>query len=353
MKRLFCTIIALLLCVILLMPLSACTKKATGSIPYWEPDSPAMASIISFVSAVTDEKNDSFVPESERIAVFDMDGTLYGERFPAYFDDWMLIHRLAHDDSYQAAAEDRAWALAAEAALLSGEPEPDSPRSGAQMAAEAFKGFTVEEYRAYVRAFMDEPAVGFEGMTYGEGFFLPMIELVKYLSENDFTVFISSGSERSIVRELTADALSEWIPPYHIIGSTFSLEADGQGDTEGRKYTYKPEDDVKLEGNLVSKNQKMNKVTTIIDEIGAYPLLVFGNSSGDISMAQYAVQHGGRAYMLLCDDTERDYGDPGEAAEFEENCKALGFITISMRDEFETIYRPGAVKTEQALQPAA
>ena len=351
MKRKSITI--LLFFAMLLLPLASCTTKGKVSIPYWGPDSEAVASIVSFVSAVTDEKSESFVPESERIAVFDMDGTLYGERFPTYFDDWMLIHRLAHDGSYRAAAEDRAWALSAEAALLSGEPEPDSPRSGAQMAAEAFKGFTVEEYRAYVRAFMDEPAVGFEGMTYGEGFFLPMVELVKYLSDNGFTVFVSSGSERSTVRELTADVLSEWIPPYHIIGSTFSLEADGQGDTEGRKYTYKPEDDVRLEGNLVSKNQKMNKVTTIIDEIGAYPLLVFGNSSGDISMAQYAVQHGGRAYMLLCDDTERDYGDPEEAAEFEETCKALGFFTISMRDEFETIYLPGAVKAEQALQPAA
>ena len=351
MKRKSITLMLFLL--ILLLSLAACRGNSSAAIPYWEPDSPAMESIISFVSAVTDEKSESFVPENKRIAVFDMDGTLYGERFPTYFDDWLLIHRLAHDSSYQAAAEDRAWALAAEEALLSGEPEPDSPRSGAQMAAEAFKGFTVEEYRAYVRAFMDEPAVGFEGMTYGEGFFLPMVELVKYLSENGFTVFVSSGSERSIVRELTADALSEWIPPYHIIGSTFSLEADGQGDTEGRKYTYKPGDDVRLEGNLVSKNQKMNKVTTIIDEIGAYPLLVFGNSSGDISMAQYAVQHGGRAYMLLCDDTERDYGDLEEAAEFEEICRSLGIFTISMRDEFETIYKQGAVKTEQALQPAA
>ena len=351
MKRKSITLMLFLL--ILLLPLAACRGNSSAAIPYWEPDSPAMESIISFVSAVTDEKSESFVPENERIAVFDMDGTLYGERFPTYFDDWLLIHRLAHDSSYQAAAEDRAWALAAEAALLSGAPEPDSPRSGAQMAAEAFKGFTVEEYRAYVRAFMNEPAVGFEGMTFGEGFFLPMVELVKYLSDNGFTVFISSGSERSIVRELTADALSDRIPPYHIIGSTFSLEATGQGDTEGRKYTYKPGDDVMLGGDLVSKNQKMNKVTTIIDEIGAYPLLVFGNSSGDISMAQYAVQHGGRAYMLLCDDLERDYGDLEEAADFEETCRSLGIFTISMRDEFETIYKQGAVKTEKALQPAA
>ena len=35
-----------------------------------------MASLVSFVHAVSDERSESFVPEEERIAVFDMDGTL-------------------------------------------------------------------------------------------------------------------------------------------------------------------------------------------------------------------------------------------------------------------------------------
>ena len=343
----------MILIVILLLTMTACGKKETESIPYWKTDSPTMASVVSFVEAVTDEKSESFVPEEERIAVFDMDGTLYGELFPTYFDECLLLHRLLHDESYQASPEDRAWAQAAENALLSGEPEPDSPRSSAQMAAEAFQGFTVEEYRTYVRSFMSEPVAGFENMTYAEGFYLPMVALVQYLSEHGFTVFISSGSERSLARELIADELGEWIPPYRVIGSIFSLEASGQGEKEGRKYTYGPDDQVLLEGNLTQKNQRMNKVVTIVDEIGTTPLLVFGNSSGDLSMAQYAVQHGGRAYMLLCDDTLRDYGDPEAAASFAETCRSLGFETVSMRDEFETIYKTDVRKTPLALKPAA
>ena len=236
---------------------------------------------------------------------------------------------------------------------MNGEPEPDSPRSSAQMAAEAFRGFAVEEYRAYVRAFMDEPAAGFEGMTYGEGFYLPMVALVQYLSEHGFTVFISSGSERALARELIQDALGQWIPADRVIGSSFSLIASGQGSKAGRKYTYAPEDEVLLEGNLVQKNQRTNKVFTIVDEIGVPPLLVFGNSSGDVSMAQYALQHGGRAFMLLCDDTERDYGDLDTAADFAETCRALGFGTVSMRDEFETIYKDGVIKTELSIRTAA
>ena len=344
---------ALLCCIILLLAPTACGGKGSETIPYWNADSPAMASIVSFVREVTDEKSERFVPEEDRIAVFDMDGTLYGERFPTYFDECLLLYRLLHDESYEASPEDRAWARSAETALLCGEPEPDSPRSSAQMAAEAFRGFTVEEYRAYVRDFMAEPVAGFENMTYAEGFYLPMAALVRYLAEHGFTVFISSGSERSLARELIADVLGEWIPPYRVIGSTFSLEASGQGETEGRKYTYAPDDRVLLEGNLAMKNQRMNKVTSIVDEIGAAPLLVFGNSSGDVSMAQYALQHGGRAYMLLCDDAERDFGDPEEAAAFAETCRELGFETISMRDEFETIYKIGAVMIPFASGQAA
>lgn len=340
------TVAILLVCLLMIGVFTACGKKQDESLACWNAESPAMASIIAFVASVTDESTKEYVPEEKRIAVFDMDGTLYGELFPTYFDEALLLHRLLHDESYQASDEDLAWAREAEEALLRGQPEPDSPRSGAQMAAEAFSGFTVEAYRAYVREFMKTPVAGFENMSYGEGFYLPMVELVKYLSEHGFTVFISSGSERSLARELIADTLGEWIPPYHVIGSTYSLAASGQGGQEGRKYTYKPEDTVLLEGSLVSKNQKMNKVVTILDEIGVTPVLVFGNSSGDLSMAEYAVQHGGRAYMLLCDDTVRDYGNPETAEAFAEECRRLGFETVSMRGEFETIYKRDALKTK-------
>ena len=345
-------LLSVLLCLALLFSLSSCRgKKEEKGIPYWTEDSAAMADIVAYVADVTDPKSANFVPEERRVAVFDLDGTLFGERFPTYFDEWMLIQRLL-DPRYNPSPEDREWALSAQEALENGEPEPDSPRSGGQMMAETFRGYYVEELRAWTREFMSEPVLGFEkadgsgkGMTYAEGFFLPMVELVRYLSEHGFTVFISSGEERSIARELISDTLGVWIPPYRVIGSTFSLYADGQGDKEGRKYHYAPEDRVRLEGDMTEKNQRFNKVSAIVNEIGMAPLLVFGNSSGDFSMATYALQHGGRAYMLLCDDTEREYGDPEEAASFAEECRKLGFRTVSMRDEFATIYGENVVKT--------
>ena len=350
--RLMC----LLLCLTALCG-AACAEEAKTALPFWTEDSPALRSILDFVQQVTDETSPAYLPPEERIAVFDLDGTLYGERFPTYFDTCLFLHRALHDPDCVPEKEVRDWALAAEKALLNGEAEPESPRSTAQMAAELFAGFTVEEYRAYVRAFMQTPAVGFEGMTYAEGFYQPMAALVEYLAEQGFVIFVSTGSERTLARELMAGGLDRWVPPYRVIGSTFSLKASGQGGKEGRSYTLSPEDEVLMEGNLTFKNQKMNKVITIIQEIGQVPVLVFGNSSGDHAMAQYALRHGGRGYMLLCDDTERDHGDLKTAEEFRKACEAMGLETISMRDDFAAIYGEGVRITDyspaEALQPAA
>ena len=280
---------------------------------YWTEGSLTAQSIREYVAEVSDEGSEGYVPPAERIAVFDLDGTLYGELFPTYFDQCLLMHRMLHDDAYpdkNKDPDDKAYLEALEKAMRAREPEPDYDKSSGQMLAEAFKGYTVDEYRAYIRDFMSEPVYGFEGMTYAEGFYKPMVSLIRYLSENDFQVFIVSGAERTLLRELTKGTLDKWVPPCNVIGTTFSLEAEKQGDTEGRKYTYAPDDRVLLEGNMIFKNLKMNKIVSLVDEIGDEPILSFGNSSGDISMAQYTVQNGGRAYMLLCDDTERDYGSP-------------------------------------------
>ncbi|MDO5132848.1 MAG: transporter substrate-binding domain-containing protein [Eubacteriales bacterium] len=321
-------------------------KEAVG-IPHWKADSAAMQEIISFVASVTEESSEAYVPEKERIAVFDFDGTLFGELFPTYFDNCLFLHRVLHDESFEAPQDVREYAQALEDSFVNGQEEPESPRSTAQMTAECFAGMTVEEYRAYVRDFMGKPAAGFENMTYGEGFYQPMTALIEYLADRGFKVFICSGSERAMVRELIAGRLDEWILPERVIGSTFSLKAAGQGETPGRSYSFTPEDKVLMEGNLVAKTQKTNKVFSIVDEIGQPPVLVFGNSSGDLSMAQYCVQHGGQAFMLLCDDLERDYGNLQTAEKFKETCEKSGYHTVSMRDEFETIYGENVKKTEK------
>ena len=331
------------------------TAAEKKSIDGWTEGSAVMESVMNYVQAASDESSDAYVAPEDRIAVFDFDGTLFGELFPTYFDEWLLIHRCLHDETYEAPAEIKEYAAALEEAYINDLPEPESDLSAGQCSAEVFADLTVEEYRDYVRAFMETEAFGFDGMTYAQGFYQPMKALVEYLTENGFTVFISSGSERALVRELIEGNLDQWIPSWQVIGSTFSYAATGQGDKDGRKYDLAKDDEVFFAGKLVTKNQKTNKVFAIINEIGKAPALVFGNSSGDLAMAQYAMQNGGKAYMLLCDDTERDYGSLETAEKFKDQCDEMGIETVSMKNDFATIYGEGVVKTgkAEALAPAA
>ena len=334
-------------------------ESKTASFEYWTEDSPAMKSIISFVSEVTDEKSEKFVPEADRIAVFDSDGTLYGELFPTYVDQCLMIHRLVHDDTYKGAAEDVEYCRALEQYLLNGGEKPKAPRSSGDIISEAFKGFTVEEYREYIRKFMSEPVAGFENMTYADGYYKPMISLVKYLTENGFKVYINSGAEVNLLRELSKDTLGQYIPSYQVIGTRYGFIADGQEDTKARDYTPAADEKITFDGTSKFKNLKLNKVVSIINDLGISPLLAFGNSSGDLAMGQYVIQHGGKAYMLLCDDTERDHGDVDTAASFKEDCDKMGIETVSMKNEFTTIYGDfkltpySEAKAEESVKPAA
>ena len=94
------------------------------------------------------------------------------------------------------------------------------------------------------------------------------------------------------------------------------MVAADQGDEDGLNYVFDEDDIVVLGGDFLIKNLKMNKVTVIAQEIGEQPVLSFGNSTGDASMAQYVVcnnPYASLAFMLCCDDTIRENGDEAKA----------------------------------------
>ncbi|MBR4573456.1 MAG: haloacid dehalogenase-like hydrolase [Lachnospiraceae bacterium] len=306
---------------------------------YWTEDSVAAASIRDYVERVTDEDSDAFIPVEDRLAVFDMDGTLIGELYPSYFEYMMFIHRALHDDTYTAPQFMTDFAKELEADVYSGK-QPDNPeRRHAKFAGLAYVGMTPDELMDYTREYMKTPADGFTNLTKGDAFYRPMVSLVKYLEANDFTVYIVSGSDRTVARALVKDKLG--IPENRVIGMTYDYIASGQNMTDGLDYVYTKDDKVVLGGNLVIKTVKMNKVTKIAEEIGKVPVLSFGNTAGDQSMAQYTVnndRYETKAFMLMCDDLEREHGNMDKADAMKKMCEECGFEPVSMRDDFATIY---------------
>ena len=306
---------------------------------YWSEDSVAAASIRDYVARVTDEDSDSYIPVEDRLAVFDMDGTLIGELYPTYFEYMMFIHRALHDDTYIAPKYMTDFAKELEEDVYSGK-HPDNPeRQHAKFAGQAYIGMTPDELMDYTREYMKTPADGFTNLTKGDAFYLPMVSLVEYLKANDFTVYIISGSDRTIARALVKDKLG--IPENRVIGMTYNFIATGQHMTDGLDYVYTKDDEVILGGDLIIKTIKMNKVSKIAEEIGKVPVLSFGNTAGDQSMAQYTVnndQYETKAYMLMCDDLVREHGNMEKADAMKQMCDECGFEPISMRDDFATIY---------------
>ena len=174
-------------------------------------------------------------------------------------------------------------------------------------AAKAYAGMTLTQFQDFVTNRLVQEADGFEGMTYANTFYTPMIEVVEYLQENGFKVFVCSGSDRFLCRTYIEGVLD--IPYEQIIGMDVAVEATNQGDTDGLDYVYTSEDNIIRTDKLLIKNLKMNKVAQIVKEIGRQPVLSFGNSGGDVSMHNYTIfnnRYKSAAFMLLAHNDELD-----------------------------------------------
>ena len=312
----------------------------------WNPEAPALNKLIEYVEAVTDQENPDFIPVEDRIAIFDMDGTLYGELFPTYLEYYMLAWRILKDESIQPDSEMLALGRELRESVITHKFASDMPIRHAQQAARAYAGLTLAEFADFVNSILIRDVDGFEGMTYATAFYTPMLEVIDYLQDNDFRVYVCSGSDRAICRSLLEGMID--IPYANIIGMDVAYEATGQGDVDGLDYVYKAGDDVVRTDRLIIKNLKMNKVLQIVQDIGQKPVLSFGNSSGDVSMHRYTINNNpyrSAAFMLIANDEERDYGNAEKAEKLGKEWEADGFQVISMRDDFRTIYGDKVKKT--------
>ena len=312
----------------------------------WNPDAPALSALVDYVDAVTDESSPDFIPVEDRIAVFDMDGTLYAELFPTYLEYYMLAWRILKDPSITPDAEMLALGREIRECALDRSFAGDMPMRHAIQAARAYAGLTQTEFADFVTSILVREADGFEGMSYATAFYTPMIEVVEYLQNNDFEVYVVSSSDRAICRTLIEGIFD--IPYNHIIGMDVGYEATNQGDTDGLDYVYQSDDAVVRTDELIIKNLKMNKVLQIVRDIGRQPVISFGNSSGDVSMHNYTLfnnPYRSIAFMLIANDEERDYGSTEKAEKLGREWEADGYHVISMRDDFRTIYGDKVVKT--------
>ena len=322
-------------------------RKKAHQLTLWAEDAPSKKALVEYVEAVKNRKGPDYIPKKDRIAVFDLDGTLFCESDPTWFDFMLYRHRILEDETYRDRASDHEREIAGtvQSVIDTGVVPAGFEVEIGSCIAQAFAGMSVREFARYVRDYAERPSPGYDGMRVGEAFYQPMVQVIEYLQDNGFTVYVCSGSDRLVVRALVEGGLI--LASRYVIGTEELISAKNQGDKPGAEYVFGADDELVLSGRIAQKNLKMTKVSMIAEQVGQCPVLSFGNSAGDISMTNYVMGNGQyrtAAFFVCCDDGVRESGSPQKAQPVYDFCAENGWVPISMKDDWLTVFGEGVAK---------
>lgn len=322
-------------------------RKKAHQLTLWAEDAPSKKALVEYVEAVKNRKGPDYIPKKDRIAVFDLDGTLFCESDPTWFDFMLYRHRILEDETYRDRASDHEREIAGtvQSVIDTGVVPAGFEVEIGSCIAQAFAGMSVREFARYVRDYAERPSPGYDGMRVGEAFYQPMVQVIEYLQDNGFTVYVCSGSDRLVVRALVEGGLI--LASRYVIGTEELISAKNQGDKPGAEYVFGADDELVLSGRIAQKNLKMTKVSMIAEQVGQCPVLSFGNSAGDISMTNYVMGNGQyrtAAFFVCCDDDVRESGSPQKARPVYDFCAENGWVPISMKNDWLTVFGEGVAK---------
>ncbi len=313
-------------------PSDTSTSDTTPSdpLPSWN-DGAAKQEILDFVARVTDPNGSDFVPEGERIATFDNDGTLWAES-PLYFQLLFAVDRVkaladehpewTSEQPFKAILEDDRETLGGMGHTELGE-----------LLAATHTGNTAEEFQAIARDWLDTARHPRFDRPFDEIIYQPMLEVLRFLRANGFKTFIVSGGGIEFIRTFADNAYG--IPTDQVIGSSAETEFRVEGDK-----TF-----VQRLPKLHFNDDKEGKPIAINRYIGRRPIAAFGNSDGDLQMLQYAAGADGARLAVIVhhDDAEREYAYDRDSAigrldKGLDEAEKWGITVVSMKDDWRTIF---------------
>ncbi|WP_376776645.1 HAD family hydrolase [Rhizobium laguerreae] len=301
-------------------------------LPSWN-DTASKAAIVSFVEKVIGQGSPDFVPENERIAVFDNDGTLWVEH-PMYTQLAFALDRVKalapqhpewkETQPFKAVLEGDMKTLAA-----SGE------KGLMELIMTTHAGMTSGDFQKVVTDWLASARDPKFKRPYTELVYQPMIELLAYLRANGFKTFIVSGGGVEFMRPWVEKVYG--VPPEQVIGSSIKTEFRMQDDT--------PTLFRLPEINFI--DDKAGKPVGINQQIGRRPIAAFGNSDGDLQMLQWTTMAGAPArlgVLIHHTDAEREYAYDRET-EFGRLDKALdaasiaGWTVVDMEADWKQVFK--------------
>jgi phosphoglycolate phosphatase-like HAD superfamily hydrolase len=248
--------------------------------------------IIDFVESVTDPASPDYVTPDARIATFDNDGTLWSEQ-PLYFQFLFSFDQLrkmgAADPSILTSDTLKAAAKGDVETVVAGGKD-----ALVEVLVAAHSGMSAETYRSNVLEWLTSATHPETNLPYDQMVYQPMLELLRYLRDEDFETYIVSGGGIDFMRVFAERVYG--IPPENIVGSSFQA-------------SYQVNDGVPTlmkEGELFFYDDKEGKPVGIYRHIGRRPILAAGNSDGDFQMLEYTTAGDGARLGILVHHTDSD-----------------------------------------------
>ncbi|GJM43727.1 MAG: hypothetical protein DHS20C21_05690 [Gemmatimonadota bacterium] len=255
--------------------------------------------------------------------MFDMDGTLLCEK-PNYIEVVITKSRL---QELAADNPDLARKPLYKAALANDDAYIDEHVKEAIL--EAFATVTLDSLSHYWRTYVVQNAHPTLNRPYERLFYKPMIDLIVYLQNAGFSVFVVSTSQQEFIRSFCPDILP--VPRRNVVGSMVgfslaNLDANAPQTFARQKHYFEP------------YNADEGKAVRLRERGLGQVLMAAGNSMGDYAMLDGVSDSEGRSLVMVIDhdDPEREfeYHKPSlmEKA-IEEN-----WLVVSMRNDFATVF---------------
>ena len=301
-----------------------------GALPSWNAGGPR-AALLNFVARVTREGGPDYVRPAERIAVFDNDGTLWCEQ-PLQAQVFFLIDRVKQLAAQNPSVRERQpfkALLEQDLVTLQG--------LGKQGIMELFfsthAGMSEDAFEQIAAAWLASAKHPKFGRPFPQLAYVPQIELLAYLRENEFKTFIVSGGGIDLIRGFSEETYG--IPREQVIGSSTKLRFEIQS---GKAILIKATE-------LNSFDDRDAKPQNIGLHIGRRPILAFGNSDGDLAMLRYTRTGPGLRLALLLhhDDHTREVAYDREfrmspLSEALDHAGEYGITVVSMARDWKTVF---------------
>jgi phosphoglycolate phosphatase-like HAD superfamily hydrolase len=330
MKLLFLKLKSISFCVVVTIVVFVTSAAFAETLPSWN-EGPAKTSIVQFVKDVSTAGSSKFVPQAERIAVFDNDGTLWAEQ-PMYFQLAFIIDRvkaMASEHPEWTDQEPFSFVLQGDigAALAGGH------HAILELAMATHANTTTEEFAQIVKDWIALAKHPKTNKPYTDMIYQPMLELLEYLRANGFKTYITSGGGIEFMRTFSEEVYG--IPPEQVIGS-------------GIKTKFELRDGKPVLLRLPEINffdDKGGKPVSINQHIGRRPIAAFGNSDGDLQMLQWTDAGEGPRFCLYIHhtDAEREWAYDrkshiGKLDKGLDEAREKGWTVVDMKKDWKRVF---------------